>query len=240
MNGYRITISAYAAIAFAAVSLVTDRFDRLVYGAAGTSVWRTSPPDYPLGAWAAAFALPLGVVFYFLPAIARAVRLPNAAITKTITAFGVFLAFICLLLPNFGLHAGYLMWGIAFGSVLAFTEGLRAYVPDLAFVTDPRMASAAKIAKLGLMAEKLFRALTMFLAICVAGLVSGALQMLAVSSSVMGKVQSGYAITAMGIMIFCLSPGIALGVVWQVFQKISRVEDAHVNVRDESPGTASA
>jgi len=243
MDWYRITISAYAAVAFAAVSLVTDRFDRLIYSSTareGLQFWRGSPPDYPLGQYAALIALPLAAVFFFVPVIIRRVGLPDKPFTRTVVGFAIFVAFVCVLLPNFGLHPGYILWGIAFATTLGFTEGLRAYNPDTDFVASPDVAKEAKVAKLALMSDKWLKALTLFATVCVAGLVTGALQLLTFNPTVMGKVGSGHANTAMGVMIFCLAPGISVGVVWQVFQKVNAIEEAYTGIRSDCPTKGTA
>jgi len=193
--------------------------------------YRESLPAYPLGWYVALFAIPLCALLYQAPRILNLLPVRDTPLSRALFTFISFLFLICVLLPNFGHDPSYLFWGIAYAGILGIIDGLKAYKLDMAFVTDKSVLKEAKIAKLSAISDKWFKGITLLTGLLIAGAVSGSIHLATYNPTFYGRIGSTYANTALAIEILFLTPGIAVGIFLNVFQKINEIEAQYEKIK---------
>jgi hypothetical protein len=226
-------VAVYACVLFAGAFLTPTLVNPLAHEEMkkhGESMWTTSP-EYPLGAWVVLFAPLAGGVCFGSVILAQ--RLPyRRDLAVTVVTFCGLMGLALAVGPNFGFDIIYLLTTAAgFAGVLAVIQGLRHHEFNLDFITGSDVPLECRMERLRCTYNKWAKGITWFLGFAAVVLVSEALRISGDCSRTFGPAAARCLQIGMGVNILLVTPGIALGICWSVFQKLGKIGDAFTEMK---------
>lgn len=230
----RIIFSSYVAGGFAIIAFLTSYNNPRFLMKLGDEVFRQNisenVPPYSLGYYVLLFAVPIFVAVLWAPNILSlsGTRNQDSAFSRTVYLFLVFslVALLCVFL-NFGFELGFFGMSLLYGFVFGLIDCLSRSNIEFSFLERDDLPLEVKIAKLESEQHKWADGLSLFTVIFLALAISAGLSaVLAIPSSI--RVES---VTALTLEFLYVALGIALGIYWNIIQRLNEVSDKLLRIK---------
>ena len=238
-----VIIPLYAAILFGAGFLIPTYINPKAYDAhqkfrelkmqnnlVVESPW-VERPEYPLKSYVILLAPLAGGICYGSVLTVNRLKFRKDLSITIFTFLG--LTLLSLIVGfNFSFDITYVVTTLGFSGIICIMYGLRFHEFKIDFITDTTMPVSTRIERLKYLHDKWSKGLNLFMGITIAVLVSGSLNLTLSFSNDFGLHSAHYLQTGLGTTILIIAPGIGLGIIWQVFQKMSVLENRITDIKE--------
>lgn len=226
---YRVLFSLYCAGGFLVLSWVYTYFGLIIYQKFPMfyGIQSGRIPPYPFGFYVFSLGVPIFTLLFWRVWIINFLGIKENSISKGFYVFFVFIVMSGLSLFNFGFNVYFIVEAIAYGVFFGLIDAIQVYKEDFSFLQHAGLSEAVKLGKLQMMHDRWFRYLIAVITLSASLIIGLGVQgIIATPEPVRGENA-----IVVAIIVGYLCAGIGLGALWDMFNKMNKIEAKVLEIR---------
>jgi hypothetical protein len=226
---YRLLLSLYGTVGYLLASGFSALFDEKLYYLVRTETGKEPMlklPEYPWGWKVFLLGVPIFLLVYLFPQIARRM-MGKGTVSSLRYGLGLFISYFAVTAVsfiNFALNAPLGFEFLGLGLILFAVEWLEGYEMDFSFVQNSEIADQARIKRIEFLHKRWFSAISAFITIGIALLVTGAMRFTEIWQQQLGMKAAELLTRNIAIVVAYGGLGLIIGPIRQVYRILTTIE----------------